>query len=78
MEELRRLPFERMADELENPSDKKQSQRIQPQPVVEDAGNKNRDREQDGRDAQRVTHPVHRMLMTGSVLRDPLLVGASA
>jgi hypothetical protein len=25
-----------------------------------------------------VTHPVHRMLMTGSVLRDPLLVGASA
>ena len=78
MEEFRWLALKSMADELENPSDKKQSQRIPPQPVEEDAGNKNRDREQDGRDAQRVTHPVHRMLMTGSVLRDPLLVGASA
>jgi hypothetical protein len=25
-----------------------------------------------------VTHAVHRVLMTGAVLRDPLLVGASA
>jgi hypothetical protein len=25
-----------------------------------------------------VTQPVHRMLMTGTILRDPLLVGASA
>ena len=46
--------------------------------MEEDAGYKKRDREQDGRDAQRVTEAVHRMLMTGAVLRDPLLVGASA
>ena len=46
--------------------------------MEEDAGDKNWDREQDGRDAQRVTQTVHRMAMTGAVLRDPLLVGASA
>jgi hypothetical protein len=67
-----------VADELENPSCEKQSQRVQPQAVEEDAGYKKREREQDGRDAQRVTEAVHRVLMTGAVLRDPLLVGASA
>jgi len=78
VEEFRRLALESVADELENPSCKKQSQRVQPQAVEEDAGYKKRDREQDGRNAQRVTDAVHRMLMTGAVLRDPLLVGASA
>ena len=78
MEEFRRLSLEGVADELENPSHEEQSQRIQPQAVEEDAGYKMWDGEQDGRDAQRVTQAVHRMLMTGSVLRDPLLVGASA
>ena len=78
VEEFRRLALEGMADELENPSDEEQRQRVRPQAVVEDADNKKWDREQDGRNAQRVTHAVHRMLMTGAVLRDPLLVGASA
>jgi len=44
--------------------------------VEEDAGDKKRPREQDGRDAQRVTDPVYRVLMTGSVLRDPFFVGS--
>ena len=78
MEEFRRLALEDVADELENPSDEEQSQRVRPQAVVEDADYKKWDREQDGRNAQRVTHAVHRMLMTGTVLRDPLLVAASA
>jgi len=78
VEEFRRLALEGVADELESPSDEEQSQRVQPQAVEEDAGDKKGDREQDGRNAQRVTHAVHRMLMTGAVLRDPLLVGASA
>ena len=78
MEEFRRLPLEGVADELEDPSNEEQSERIHPQPVEEDAGDKKRGREQNGRNAQRVTHPVHRMPMTGTVLRDPLLVGASA
>jgi hypothetical protein len=55
VEEFRRLALEGVADELENPSHEEQSQRVQPQPVEEDAGNKNWDREQDRRDAQRVT-----------------------
>lgn len=78
MEELRRLALEGMADELENPTDQEQSQPIQPQAVEEDAGYKNGDRKQDGRNAQGVTDAIHRMPMTGAVLRDPLLVAASA
>jgi len=77
-EKFRRLAFEGVADELENPSDEEQSQRIQPHAVEEDTGDKKWDREQDGRDTQRVTQAVHRMPMTGAVLRDPLLVSASA
>jgi hypothetical protein len=78
VEEFRRLALEGVADELENPSDEEQSQRVHPQPVEEDADYKKWDREQDGRNPQRVTHAVHRVLMTGTVLRDPLLVVASA
>ncbi len=78
MEELRRLALKGVADELKNPADEEQRQPIQPQPVEKNAGDKDGARKQNGRDAQRVTHPVHWMLMTGSVLRDPLLVSASA
>ena len=78
MEEFRRFALEGVADELENPSHEEQSQRVRPQAVVEDADYKKWDREQDGRNAQRVTDAVHRVLMTGTVLRDPLLVAASA
>jgi hypothetical protein len=78
VKEFRRLAFEGVTDKLENPSDEEQSQRVHPQAVNEDAGDENWHRKQDGRDAQRVTNAVHRMLMTGSILRDPLLVAASA
>ena len=78
MEEFRRLAFEGVSDELKNPSDHEQTERVQPQPVEEDAGDEHRQRQQDGRDAQRVTQAVYRMPMTGAVLRDPLLVGAAA
>ncbi len=46
--------------------------------MKEDAGNKKWHGEQNGRNAQRVTNAVHRMPMTGSILRDPLFVSASA
>jgi hypothetical protein len=78
VEEFRRLALKGVADELKNPSDKEQRQPIRPKPMEENAGDKNRARKQNGRNAQRVTHPIYRMLMTGSVLRDPLLVSASA
>jgi transposase len=78
VKEFRCLALKGVADELKNPADEEQRQPIHPQPVEENAGDKNRARKKDGRDAKRVTHPIYRMLMTGSVLRDPLLVSASA
>ncbi len=41
--ELRRLSFEGVADELEDPSDNKQSQSVGPHTVEEDADEKNQD-----------------------------------
>ena len=78
MKEFRRLTLEGMADELKNPSQDEQTRRIQPQLVNENAGDKKWQRKQDSRNAQGVTDSVHRMLMTGTILRDPLLVSASA
>src|SRR5580704_10509769 len=74
--EFRRLAFEGVTDELENPSEDKQSQHVGPETMKKDADEKNYEREDDGWDAESVADPVHRMLMAGSVLRDPLLVGA--
>lgn len=76
VEELRRLAFEGMADELENPSDEEQSHRVQPQAVKKDAGYEKREREQNGWNAQGVTHAVYPVPMTRTVLRDPLLTAA--
>ena len=77
-EEFWRLAFEGVSDELKSPSDEEQGHAVQPQAVVENAGDKNWGREQNDRNAQRMTHPIQRMLMTGTVLRDPLLVSTSA
>ena len=78
MKELRRLPLKGVTDELENPSREEQGDCINPQPVRKDAGDKERHREQNNRNAQRMTDAVHRMPVTGAVLRDPLFVSASA
>lgn len=78
MKELWSLALESVADELKNPSDQKEGERINPQPVNEDAGDKNRQRKQNGRNAERMAKAVRGMPMTGSVLRDPLFVSASA
>lgn len=78
VEKLRRLALKSVPNELEKPSHHKQRHSIQPQPVQENAGDKNWHREQDGRNPQGVTETVYRMPVTGSILRDPLLVAASA
>ncbi len=78
MEKFRRLALKSVTDKLKNPSHQEQGQGIHPQPVQEDARDKKWNRKQDGRNAQRVTSAVHRMLVTRAVLRDPLLVSASA
>ena len=78
MKKFRRLAFEGVANKLEDPSQEKQRQRVHPQAVIEDAGDKQGNRQQDGRYTQSVTRAIYRMLMTGAILRDPLLIGASA
>jgi len=77
-EELRWLAFKSVADELEDPSEDKEGERVGPQIMEEDACYKNGHRQKDGRDAQRMTDPVQGMLVAGGVLRDPLLAGAAA
>src|SRR5258707_5294198 len=75
-EEFRWLAFEIVTDELQDPADNEQRHRHRPEAMNKDSGHEQRQRERDHRDAQRMADPVHRMLMAGGVLRDPLLVGA--
>ena len=77
-EKFWRFPFKSVADELENPSQKKKGESVGPQAMEEDACKKNWKREQDGWDAEGVADAIYRVLMAGSVLRDPLLVGGVA
>ena len=76
VEELRRLAFEGVADELEDPSQDKEAKSIGPKAMDKDAANKKQQRNQDGRDTQRVARPINGMLVAGRILLDPLLVGA--
>ncbi|MFY9646489.1 MAG: hypothetical protein WAK29_15015 [Terriglobales bacterium] len=78
MKKFRRLAFEGVADELKDPAHKKYCEGVQPQPVNEDAGDKKRERQKNDGNAEGVTEAVDGMAMAGTVLRDPLLVGASA
>ena len=77
-EELRGLTFERVADELEDPSDHEKRGGVEPKAMKKETGDEDRDRDENQGDAERVAGAVHRMLVTCGVLRDPLLVGAIA
>ena len=77
-EEFRRFAFDGMTDELEDPSHHEQSQRVEPKPMEEEAGNKDCDREQNGGNAERVAEAVDGMLVAARVLCEPLIAGASA
>src|SRR5262245_17726632 len=78
VEKLRRLSFKRVADELEHPADQEERQRDGPEPGDEKRRHDQHERDHDQRDAQRVAEAIHRMLMAGRVLRDPLIPGFSA
>ena len=78
MEEFRGLAFEGVADELEDPSDREECQGVEPQAMVEKAGDEDRDRDEDRGDAERVAGAVDGVLMAARILRDPLLAGAVA
>ena len=78
MEEFWLLAFEGVADELEDPPGEEKCEGVGPQAMDENAGEKDRDRQQNERNAQRVADAVDGMLMAGGVLRDPLVAGAVA
>ncbi len=79
LKEFRRLAFESVADELEDPSDREESESVEPQAMKGKLGNENRDQEQDRRNAERMAEAVDKDAeVAGRVLRDPLLAGAVA
>jgi hypothetical protein len=78
VEKFGRLAFESMADELKNPSGYEKDGAIQPEVVPKKTGHKNRERNQNGGNAQRMANTIDRVLMAGRVLLDPLFAGAIA
>jgi hypothetical protein len=77
-EEFGGFTFEGVADELQNPSKDKEGQGDEPQAMVEKSCQENRDRNQNRGYSEGVAEPVHRMLVTAGVLRDPLFASAVA
>ena len=78
MKKFRFLVFKCVANELERPSHNEKHQRVEPQPMNEDATDKQRDRNQDRRNSQGMAHPVYGMLMAARILRNPLFVSTPA
>lgn len=78
MKKLGFFAFEGMADELEEPSQRKEGGGVKPKSMKENTGEEERERNENGRYAQRMADPIHRVLMAGRVLGDPLLAAAVA
>lgn len=72
MEELWRLSLERMADELENPSNDEHPQRDRPETGDNDGQQEQWNRERDERDTDGVAESVDAILVTLGVLGDPV------
>lgn len=78
MKEFRRLAFKGVANELEDPADHEQSQRVEPQPMKEETRDEDRDRNKNSGNTESVAEAVEGMLVAGGVLRDPLFASAVA
>src|SRR6266850_640075 len=78
VEELRLLALKGMPDKLQHPSQHEQSRSVNPQALHEDARQQEDEREDDQGYAEGVAQPVDGMLVAARILRDPLLVSASA
>ena len=78
MEELRRLSFKCVADELEDPPDDKQCQGNPPEAMREESCYEDSKGKQNRGDTQSVAQAIDGMLVAGRVLLNPLLAGASA
>ena len=70
------LAFKGVADELENPSADEQCEREDPEAMEEESGGGDGDGEQNSGDAEGVADAIHRMLVTGGILGDPVLIRA--
>ena len=78
MEELRRLAFKHVADELEDPAGGEQANGEKPKPVVQEARHEHGERDQDCGNPESMAKPVDRVLMTARVSRYPLLTAVRA
>ena len=78
MKEFRRLAFKGMTNELEDPADYEQSQRVEPQTMDEETRDEDRDRNKNSGNTESVAEAVDGMLVAGRVLRDPLFASAVA
>jgi len=77
-EEFRWLAFEGVADELEDPSDYEERQRVEQKAMKEESSDRDCERKQNGRNAEGVADAIDGVLVASGILRDPLLVGAVA
>ena len=75
-EEFWRLAFEDVTDKLQNPSQHEQSQRVEPQAMYEEAGEKYSKRDDNRRDTEGMAEAIDRVLVAARVLSNPLLAGA--
>jgi hypothetical protein len=73
VEELGRLPFDGVSQELKTPSDEEHAERERPEPIDPGGGQQQRQREDNERDTHGMAKPVKWMLMTVAILTDPLV-----
>ena len=78
MQELGRLPFHGVSQELKTPSDEEHADRKRPEPINPDAGQQQRQREDDEGYTHSMAKTVEWMLMTVAILTDPLIPTFSA
>ena len=76
MEKFGFFALEGMSDELQCPAKNEQAERVDPERVEEESGNRQQRGEEDGRDAEGVAGAVDRMLVAGGILGNPLFAGA--
>lgn len=77
MEELGRLAFEGVADELENPANYEERERNLPESRKEESYWREQQRNNDQGNADGMANAIDCVLMAGRVLRDPVVPGAS-
>jgi len=78
MEKLGFFAFEGVSNELQDPANDEGRHGVPPERVKEDAGYGHSRCQHDQRNAKGMAKTVDRVSMAASILRDPLLAGASA